>query len=80
MDDTLVVSSGEAESDVRRVLEGEARMQRLPVEQFCDSVGDPVVRPEIEDREDVGMRERGDGLGLALETSERFRVRSNSFR
>jgi hypothetical protein len=32
------------------------------------------VRPEIEDREDVGMRKRGYRLRLALEPRERVRI------
>ena len=33
------------------------------------------MRAEVEDREDVRVRERGDGLGLALEARERVGVR-----
>jgi hypothetical protein len=33
------------------------------------------VRAEVVDREDVGVRERGDRLGLALEAGERVGVR-----
>ena len=36
----------------------EARAQRFPFEQLHDSEGTAVALPDIEDREDVGMRQR----------------------
>ena len=41
--------------------------QRLPVEILHDQEVDAVLAADVEDRADVGMRQRGDRLGLALE-------------
>ena len=46
---------------------GEPLAQRLALEQLGDRVGRLAVAAEVVDREDVGMRERGDRLRLALE-------------
>ena len=48
--------------------------ERLPFEELHDRVGDPLLLPEIEDRQDVRVRERGDDLGLVPEAVERLRV------
>ena len=53
--------------------------QRLAFEQLRDRVrhglaGIGGLGTEVEDREDVGMRERGDGLRFALEPLERGRI------
>ena len=70
-------------ADLLRVREGLARpdgavVQLLPqrgaVEQLHDGEGDVVLDPDIEDAEDVGMRERGDRLRLALEARARGRI------
>ena len=41
--------------------------QRLALEQFRDDVELAVVDARVEDRDDVRMRQRGDGLRLAFE-------------
>ena len=41
--------------------------QRLPFEQLGDGVGTPFVGAEVEDRQDVRMRQRRDRVRLALE-------------
>ena len=48
--------------------------QRLAFQQLHDHVGRGGMRAEFEDGDDVGMRERGDGLRLALEPSESIRI------
>ncbi len=53
----------------------ELAAQGLALEQLGHGVRDAAVRAEVEDREDVRMRQRGDGLGLALEPRERVGVR-----
>src|SRR5262249_39975950 len=49
----------------------EATAQRLALEKLGHHERHAVVRREIVDREDVGMRERGDGARLPLEPFER---------
>jgi hypothetical protein len=44
----------------------DAAAQTLAFEQFGDYVGDPVVVSDVENRQYVGVRERGDSLGFAL--------------
>ena len=87
VDDALAVRGGEALRDLERPVDRlllrhgravELAAQRLALEQLRHGVGDAVVRAEVEDREDVRMRERGDGLGLALEARERVGVRRSS--
>jgi hypothetical protein len=79
MNDVAAVRRGEPARDLEPPLDRlplrdrravELAAQRLALEQLGDRVGDPLVRPEVEDREDVRMRQRGDGLGLALEARE----------
>ena len=81
----LVVRGGEAVRDLQRVLDGLARReradgreplaQRLALEQLHDGVGDAAVLAEVVDGQDVRVRERRDGLRLALEARERVGVR-----
>ena len=79
MDEALVVRRRQAardlHADVDRLAHGQraarqALAQRLAVEQFRDGVGQAVVRADVVDREDVRVRERGDGLRFALEARE----------
>ena len=49
--------------------------KRVAVEQLHDGVGDAPIRPEIVYRQDVGMRQRGDGVRLALEARDPIRDR-----
>ena len=76
VNDPLVVSSGEATSDLERVVEGlategsalEAYPQGVALEQLRDDVGRAVVRADIVDGEDVGWsgrRRRGPLLEAA---------------
>ena len=44
--------------------------QRLAVEQLHDGVRGPTLAAEVEDRKNVGMRQRRDGFRLALEALE----------
>ena len=70
-------ASCEATSSALRTGSGpevETLAQRLALEQLHGGVGCLAVASEVEDRQDVGMRERGDRLGLALEARERFGV------
>jgi len=79
VDEPLVVRRGESAGDLHRAVGGSANRQRplceaiaerLAVEQFHHGVGAGFVRPDVEDREDVRMRQRRDGLALALEPRE----------
>jgi hypothetical protein len=81
--DAASVRRGEPARDLQRPVDGlllrhgrgvEPAAQRLALEQLGHGVGDAVVPAEVVDREDVRMRERGDGLGLALEARERVGV------
>ncbi len=51
-----------------------ARAQRLAFEQLGDRVMNAVLRAEIEDGQDVWMRQRGHRARLAIETVERRAV------
>jgi hypothetical protein len=46
---------------------GQPLAQRFPFEQLRHGVGDAVVHADVEDGEDIGMRQGRDGPGLALE-------------
>src|SRR5262245_36372930 len=52
----------------------EAASQRLALEQLHNRNAQALFVPEIMNREDVGMGEHGDGLGLAFESPHRFVV------
>ena len=54
--------------------------QRVALEQFRHGVGHTAVATEIVDGEDVGMRERGDGLRLPLEPGQSIRIDRERFR
>ena len=77
--DPLVVSSGEAVSDLERVVEGladgkrsalEARPQGVAFEQLRDDVGCAVVRADIVHGEDVWVVQGAGGAGLLFEAAE----------
>ena len=83
MDDPLVVRGRETGGDLARVLDGFTLRKRtslqplaqcLALEQLRHRIGGAIVRAQVENREDVGMRERGNGLGLPLEAREAVRV------
>ena len=89
VDDPLLVRRRESMRDLRRVLRGLARRQRAGLEplaqrfalqQLHDGVGHAVRGAEVEDREDVRVRERGDRARLALEARERLGVGRNPLR
>ena len=74
--------------DLQRVVHGllqgdrarvEPAAQRLALQQLHDGEGDAVVGAEVVDREDVRMRERRDGLRLALEPRERVGIGGDGF-
>ena len=83
MRDPLVVRGCETGGDLARVLDGftlrkctslQPPPQCLALEQFRHRVRGAMVRAQVENREDVGMREGGHGLGLPLEPREAVRV------
>ena len=83
MHDAAGVRGGESRRHLRGDLEGLARRQRpgdqalaqgLALEELHRGEGDFAVLAEIEDRQDVRMRQRRDCLGLALETGQRVGV------
>ena len=53
---------------------GQSIPERLSFEQFRNREELPVMNAGIEDRQDVGVRERSDGLRLPLEASTPIRV------
>jgi len=76
VDDPLVVGKAQAAGDLDRVAECPGTRQRpaleqlakrIPLEQLGDQVAGLTVMPELVNRQDVGVVERGDGAGLALE-------------
>ena len=79
MDDALLVSRGHSPGDLERIAEGlpvgnrrrgEPRAQRLTLQKLRDGVSDAAITSEVEDRKNVGMRERRDGQRLPLEASQ----------
>ena len=62
----------------RRALEPGA--QGLSFQQLGHGEGDPALRLEVVDGQDVRMRQRRHGLGLALEALQRVPVRGQVFR
>ena len=83
--DAMLVRRGEASGDLHRVVDGELGRKRasgkpatqgLALQKLCDGVGDAILRAEVEDRENVGMRQRSHGLGFPLEAGERRRTRA----
>ncbi len=68
MDDALLVRGVERERDLARVVErgreGQRAFQRLALHQLHDE----VVGTDVVQRADVGMIQRGDGAGFALES------------
>ena len=83
MDDAALVGGGQALRHRNPVLDrfcgiqravGQTRTQRHAVEQLHHGVGRVALVAELEDRDDVRMRERRDGQRLTLEARERLRV------
>src|SRR5262249_40942667 len=87
--DPLLVRGGEAERDLDGVLDrptrrerarGEGAAERLALEELHDGVRDAALAPDVVEREDVRVRERGNRLRLALETRERLRILGHPLR
>jgi hypothetical protein len=83
VDDALLVRRGQPARDLEGDLDGlagrqravlQALAQRLALQQLHRRVHRALLAAEIVDREDVGVRERSDGLRLPLEAPERVRV------
>ena len=55
-------------------------LQRLAFEKFHGDEGFAVFFADVVNGADVGMIERGGGLGFALEARESLRICGNSFR
>ena len=78
-------SFGDRDPDLRSLAPGQTLGEqpfpkRLPLEQFHDCVAKFLVLTEIVDREDVRVRQRGHGPGLALEPRQRIRIVGHPFR
>ncbi len=87
MDDALVVRGREPSSDLHRNVGRFAhrhrallhsRAQRFALKEFSDDEHVSVVGSGVVNREDVLMREGGNGLGLALEPGEPVSVLGKS--
>jgi len=83
MDDPALVSRGESLGDLSAVFQRatrgdralhQHRPQRVARDQFHDGEAKAAVLADIEDREDVRVRKRGHGTGLAFEPRERHRI------
>ncbi len=83
MHDALLVRRGHALGDLQRIAQGLALGNRrggelgaegLPFQKLGYGVGDAALSSEVEDRQDVGVRERRDGQRLALEARDKFAV------
>ena len=83
VDDPLLVGGGEGVGDVGGDLEGaldgqgaarDEGAEGLALEQLGDGEVDAGGLADVEEEEDVGVGECGDGLRLALEASKRLRV------
>lgn len=66
---------GNGRCDLRSLVPGnrsapQGAPERLPFEKLREGVVDSVRLADVEQREDVGVRERSDGLRLALESCE----------
>ena len=79
MDDATGMRGREAVGDLPGVLHGlaqrqrparQALAQRVALEQLHHRVRGPAVAAEVVDREDAGVRERGDRLRLTLEAGQ----------
>ena len=83
VDDPLVVRGRKASGNLQRVFERLVRgnrpgfqllAERPSFEKLHDGIGNIGLASEIEDREDVRVRQRGYDLGLVLEAGERLHV------
>ena len=67
MRDALAVRGGESREDLSREQERTLERQRPGERLAVDQLHDEVVRPDVVERADVRMIERGHGTGFALE-------------
>jgi hypothetical protein len=83
MRDAARMRRGKARGNLRCIVDrltcrqgarGQHLAQRVSIQQFHDGVRRAAIDAEIEDAEDVGMRQRGDGLRFCLKTAARHRV------
>ena len=83
MNDAAVVCRREATANLHRVVQrGRERQRRSPqvwservaFEELDGDVRDPVAIADVVNREDVGVRQGGDGAGLAIEPLAHRRV------
>ena len=83
MNDAAVVCRREASADLHRVVQrGRERQrrsaqvwsERVSFEELDGDVWDPVAIADVVNREDVGVRQCGDGAGLAIEPLAHRRV------
>src|SRR5262249_43646458 len=58
----------------------EARAERLAIEELRDGIEAATFVADVEKREHVGVRERSDGAGLALEAADEVGVGKESLR
>ena len=54
--------------------------ERLALQELCDRIGDSGVHPDVVDRQDVGVRQRRDEPGFALESGQGLRVGEHGLR
>lgn len=89
MDDALPVRCGETPGNLERVVHSlllgdrtgvELPTQRLALKKLHHGVRDPPLRSEVEDGQDVRMRERRDRFRLALEACQRGRIGRDGLR
>ena len=83
MGDLLVVRGGETardvSGDIHRFADGQGSIgdplaQGLALEQLHHRVGMAVALPDVEDRQDVGVRQRRNRVRFALEARQRLRI------
>ncbi len=75
----LIQRIRDLDGDLERLIERQRALfqplgQRLPFEILHDEEVDAVLAANVEDRADVGVRQRRDRLGLALEPLFQIRV------
>ena len=83
MNDAAVVCRREATADLHRVVQRgrerqrrspEVGSERVPFEELDGDVWDTVAFADVVNREDVGVRQCGDGAGFAREPLAHRRV------
>ena len=83
MDDAALVGGGDRGGHLARIVDGfphrqravaEPITQRYAVDQLGDQIRCDALEPDVVQREDVRMAQRGNGARLALEAGHRIRV------